>query len=269
MRITFLVNRDIASCIALNRLVPALLEHQLTIGLSASVGRVGKLLPGLKTLKFFEQELFNDLLFPLIDGCHPAPSAELKTFEALSHLAGTEIQEFNAINAGVDLKNFKELFPDLVISIRYGVILKDAVIGIPKYGVLNLHSGLLPAYKGIMATFRAMLNGDTQIGSTLHYVNDHTIDTGPIVGSTSFPVQKDRSYLWHVLQLYEAGCEKLVEAVNTIAAGNELNCVPQSAAGNYYSYPTEEELSNFAHKGLSLVKSDEILSIARQFLTRY
>ena len=99
MRITLLVNRDIASCIALNRLVPALLEHQLTIGLSASVGRVGKLLPGLKTLKFFEQELFNDLLFPLIDGCHPAPSAELKTFEALSHLAGTEIQEFNAINA--------------------------------------------------------------------------------------------------------------------------------------------------------------------------
>ena len=142
MRITLLVNRDIASCIALNRLVPALLEHQLTIGLSASVGRVGKLLRGLKTLKFFEQELFNDLLFPLIDGCHPALSAELKTFEALSHLAGTEIQEFNAINAGVDLKNFKELFPDLVISIRYGVILKDAVIKIPKYGVLNLHSGL-------------------------------------------------------------------------------------------------------------------------------
>jgi methionyl-tRNA formyltransferase len=72
-----------------------------------------------------------------------------------------------------------------------------------------------------------------------------------------------------VLQLYEAGCEKLVEAVNTIAAGNELNCVPQIAGGDYYSYPTEEELSNFAHKGLSLVKSDEILSIARQFLTRY
>ena len=98
MKITLLVNRDIASCIALNRLVPALDEHQLTIGLSASVGNVGSVIPGLRTLKFFEQELFNDLLFPLIDHCHPAPSAELKTFQALGHLAGTEIQEFNSIN---------------------------------------------------------------------------------------------------------------------------------------------------------------------------
>ncbi len=269
MKITLLVNRDIASCIALNRLVPALVEHQLTIGLSATVGNVGNLLPGLQTLKFFEQELFNELLFPLIDHCHPAPSAELKTFQALGHFAGSEIQKFNSINAGADLKKFKELSPDLVISIRYGVILKDSVIGLPKYGVLNLHSGLLPAYKGVMATFRAMLNGDTQIGSTLHYIDDHTIDAGPIVGSTSFPVQKGRSYLWHVLQLYEAGCQQLVEAVNALAAGNELNCVPQIEAGNYYSFPTEAELSDFEQKGLLLVKSDEILSIARRFLTRY
>ena len=40
MKITLLVNKDIASCIALNRLVPALVEHQLTIGLSAFVGNV-------------------------------------------------------------------------------------------------------------------------------------------------------------------------------------------------------------------------------------
>ena len=269
MKITLLVNKDIASCIALNRLVPALVEHQLTIGLSAFVGNVENLHPGLQTLKFFEQDLFNELLFPLIDGCHPAPSVELKTFEALGHLAGTKIQEFNAINTGTDLEKFKESSPDLVISIRYGVILKDVVIEIPKYGVLNLHSGLLPAYKGIMATFRAMLNGDKQIGSTLHYIDDHSIDAGPIVGSTFFPVQKSRSYLWHVLQLYEAGCQKLIEAVNTLAAGNELNCVPQIQEGNYYSFPTEAELSDFVQKGLSLVESDETLSIARRFLTRY
>ena len=59
MKITLLVNKDIASCIALNRLVPALVEHQLTIGLSAFVGNVENLHPGLQTLKFFEQDLFN------------------------------------------------------------------------------------------------------------------------------------------------------------------------------------------------------------------
>ena len=49
----------------------------------------------------------------------------------------------------------------------YRRILKAAAIQIPRHGVLNLHSGLLPAYKGLMATFWATLNGEEEIGCTL------------------------------------------------------------------------------------------------------
>ncbi|HAZ78734.1 MAG TPA: formyl transferase, partial [Porticoccaceae bacterium] len=53
----------------------------------------------------------------------------LKSPEALSRVAATE--------------------PDLILSIRFGLILPQTIIDLPKYGVINLHSGLLPVYRGV------------------------------------------------------------------------------------------------------------------------
>ena len=65
-----------------------------------------------------------------------------------------------------------------------------------------------------MATFWALLNGESEIGTTLHFIDDASIDTGRIVGSTRLRVDSRRSYLWHVLSLYEEGCEQLVHAAS-------------------------------------------------------
>ena len=48
-------------------------------------------------------------------------------------------------------------------------------------GVLNLHSGKLPDYRGVMATFRAMMAEDETLFSTVHWIDDKTIDTGRIL----------------------------------------------------------------------------------------
>ena len=70
MRITILANRDLASCLALNRLLPALQQQQqhvdLSVFLSSAVGskKSSAAVPdGLKQLNFFEQKLFTDAIF--------------------------------------------------------------------------------------------------------------------------------------------------------------------------------------------------------------
>ena len=71
--------------------------------------------------------------------------------------------------------------PELMISIRYGKILRSKALSIPDLGVLNLHSGKLPDYRGVMATFRAMLAQEQELFSTLHWIDDDTIDTGRVI----------------------------------------------------------------------------------------
>ncbi len=265
MKITLLTNRDLASCIALNNLVPFLCDHDMTVFLSSNVGNARQLPDELKRLKFFEQELFTELLFPALSLSNRATSAKLLSFDGIAELTNKRIHELNRINAEEDFEIFRRTEPDLVLSIRYGVILQEAVLAVPRFGVLNLHSGLLPAYKGVMATFRAMLNGESEIGTTLHYIDTRHIDTGPVVATTSMPVDKGKSYLWHVLALYQDGCQLMLDAVNAIIESGSVTCARQSSGGNYYSFPTEDELATFACMGYKLVDLEEIVKIANKF----
>jgi len=265
MRITLLANNDLPACLALNLLWPALAaEHELSLILSSRVGRAAHRPPALERLAFFEQGLFTDILFPRLDAAAPV-TAELKTFTRLAADAGASIRVLNRINQGEDHAVFAAGVPDLVLSIRYGVILRRQVLAVPRCGVLNLHSGLLPDYQGVMATFRALLAGDERLGTTLHYIDDDRVDTGPVVATSSLPVRPGASYLWHVLALYEAGCANVVRAVEAIAAGATPQAVPQRGAGRYFSFPDEAELTTFTAMGLQLATAADVVPVAARF----
>ena len=94
-------------------------------------------------------------------------------------------------NSPESLDRMRRFAPDLAVSLRYGRVLREDFLAIPPLGVLNLHSGCLPHYRGILATLRALVAGNPIIGPTLHWITDGTIDTGAIVGIAEVPVQPD------------------------------------------------------------------------------
>ena len=130
---------------------------------------------------------------------------------------------------------------------------------------MNLHSGLLPEYKGVKVTFWAMLNGENEIGCTLRSIVDGTIDTGPIIGRSRARICTDWSYLANVLELYPSGCRMIVDAVRTISAGKDIDTSTQTGDGNYYSIPQSRDLDRFAAQGLRLVNADDL----ENFLNRH
>jgi methionyl-tRNA formyltransferase len=265
VNITVLANRDLASNYALNLLLPVLAgEHQLRVFLSARVGSGEPRPQSLQLLTFMEQTLFNELLFPAL--AENKAAGQLKSFSALAAYTQESPVVLNAINSEAGLEQLAATDPDLIISIRYGGILKESAIAIPRHGVINLHSGQLPDYRGVMATFWALLNGEEELQMTLHQITDGSIDTGAILDTCSLPVVETRSYLWHLLQLYPAGCELITAAVKRIANGQPLNKQPQQPGGNYYSFPGEEELARFRQKGYSLFELTDITEIANRYL---
>ena len=60
----------------------------------------------------------------------------------------------------------KSLKPDFFVTFAFGQIISQEVIDIPKYGVINLHASLLPAYRGANPIQRALVNGDKETGIT-------------------------------------------------------------------------------------------------------
>jgi methionyl-tRNA formyltransferase len=265
MNITVLANKDIASNFALNRLLPALAtRHTLSVFLSSRVGGDTQTSVEIQQLKFFEQTLFNELLFPalVLSGEH----AQLQGFDALAHSLETPIVVLNKINSEQSLATLGASQPDLILSIRYGGILRERAISTSRLGVLNLHSGLLPDYRGVMATFYAMLNGEHEIGTTLHSIQDAGIDTGDVLGQTHMQLRYDHSYLWNVLQLYPAGVDMMLAAVDKISLGEALAGQQQSSGGNYFSFPSPAQLQQFGEKGCRLYDVQEVVEFTKQYL---
>ena len=76
---------------------------------------------------------------------------------------------------------------DLVITIGYGVILPKEVLSLPRFGFINLHFSLLPAYRGAAPVQRAIESGDIETGVTV-FALDEGMDTGPIYRSRKFTI---------------------------------------------------------------------------------
>ena len=218
MRIAFLANRDIHSNFALNILTNKLSHHSMTIYLSDHVGKKRSDSTELNELRFIEQALFNDIVFSAIEKS-PSALKRFLTFHELGDQTGNGVIPLNEINSNDGIEKLQSSDPDLIVSIRYGTIIQSAVIAIPRFGILNLHSGILPQYRGVMATFWAMLNSDKHVGCTLHYIIDGTIDTGPIVSIYQKKRNVKTDYFTNVISLYPSGCELIIKAVKIIESG--------------------------------------------------
>ena len=264
MRITLLANKDLASNYALNLLLPTLsAQHQLTLLCSDRVGR-RPAAPGLATISFYEQALPTTLLFPLIDA--QPNQGELLTFKGLTPYLRAPMGALNQPNSQEGLEALAATEPDLVISIRYGRILEPTALAIPTHGVLNLHSGRLPQYRGVMATFRAMLAGDRWLGSTLHWIDDATIDTGRIISIQSQQRDPNQCYLGNTIGLYPAGCAALLNAVDIIQSGEVVTTHAPEYAGRYYSFPSQGPLEAFTKAGHHWAKPEFVTELLSRYL---
>lgn len=271
MRILCCLNRDLASNVAVNLLLPSLVRHQVCIALTERVGNLrleADEPPERRELRTAEQRLPNEVLFPLVDRAGlPDDGQRFLTFSEIQRHRGIRVMSLPDPNAGDGLAAVRAWAPDLILTIRYGAILKAPVIAVPRLGVLNLHSGLLPAYRGVLATFRALMANDPDIGCTLHYITDGTIDTGPIVDTAHMPVAPGRSLLWHVTELYRPGVAMMAATIDRLGRGEVLAPIAQPAgAGAYYSYPTAAEWTAFTKAGWTVAQPSDFDALMRRYV---
>jgi methionyl-tRNA formyltransferase len=254
MRIALLANLDLHSNYGVNLLRDALVGHEVALFLSEKVGGAQPaVVPELAALGALEQDLPARILWPLAEAAGQPGEARFLPFPQIAAELGGTCEKLPKPNSPESLERMRRFAPDLVISLRYGRILKEPFLAIPPLGVLNLHSGRLPWYRGILATLRALIHGDDILGPTVHWITDGTIDTGPIVGITEVPVRPGRSLLEHILSVYPPGVELLKSAIERLARGEAVPGAPQDPQeGGYYGFPGAAEFAALAAKGFPL-----------------
>lgn len=245
MNITLLGHNDIASLFALDRVMRLMPEHDYSVFLTGDLKSRGDTDPRLAELAKADGQLCEQLIAGALVG------QVSKQLVSPAELASP--------NSPEGLKTLAALEPDLVISVRYRRILHPNFVRIPRYGVINLHSGILPDYRGVMATFWAMLAGEKEIGTTLHRIVDAGIDTGPVIEINRRTMRPASSYLANVIGLYADGCDAIMRATRTLAANGNLAGEPQTARGRYFRSPDSDALDRYGDRGLYLFDGRESL----------
>ena len=137
------------------------------------------------------------------------------------------------------IAKLRELKPDLIVVIAYGQILPAEILDLPSHGCLNVHTSLLPKYRGAAPIQWAIANGDAETGVTIMKI-DAGLDTGPMLATRHTPIlPADDSRTLHD-RLARLGAELLVETIPAYVAGN-LSPQPQPAEGSCYAAKIHKE----------------------------
>ena len=126
----------------------------------------------------------------------------------------------------------RELKPDLICVFGTSLIRSD-LLNAGRLGIVNLHGGLSPEYRGADCTFWALHNGEPEkVGCTLHYI-DAGIDTGRLIAHISPEVREGDSELVLFWRAVQDSAVVYAEAIGRLAQGEQLGLI-QSGKGRLY-----------------------------------
>jgi len=163
----------------------------------------------------------------------PSPVKELASRANLPVLQPERAQREEFVQA------LRPLAPDLIAVAAYGQILPKSILDLPRFGCLNVHTSLLPKYRGAAPIQWAILNGDPETGVTIMKV-DVGLDTGDILTQDRTPIRpEDDAQTLHD-RLARMGAEYLVRAIREHVAGR-LASRPQPSEGVSYAPKIKKE----------------------------
>jgi methionyl-tRNA formyltransferase len=185
---------------------------------------------GYYSLKFIKSKLFTSTIAQVLN----------RHNVALIQLEGS-------VNSKKNLALLKSYSPDLLISIGGNQIFKLPLINLASKGCLNLHTALLPKYRGLMPSFWVLKNNESQTGVSVFFV-DEGIDSGPILVQKTVEIgnKSQEELIKHTKQI---GMESIIESIELINKGGYALIENSKEKSSYFSFPTRADVKEFYKNG--------------------
>ena len=104
------------------------------------------------------------------------------------------VRQPNSLNNSNEITFLKELAPEILIVVAYGLIIPKAILDIPRYGCINVHTSILPRWRGAAPIQRAIEAGDKKSGVSIMQM-DAGLDTGPILATSECDIAVSYTHL--------------------------------------------------------------------------
>ena len=134
----------------------------------------------------------------------------------------------------------KDLAPDVIVVVAFGQIIPKAILELPKYGCINVHASLLPAYRGAAPIQWAVINGDEKSGVTTMRM-DTGLDTGDMILKEEVALDKKETGGSLFDKLSEVGARLLIRTLEALEDGTaQFEKQPEESTTEYAQMLTKK-----------------------------
>jgi methionyl-tRNA formyltransferase len=152
--------------------------------------------------------------------------------KAVAEAHGIRVLQPDRIRDEAFLRAIADLELDLAVVAAYGRILPDALLALPRLGMINVHASLLPAYRGAAPVHRAVIDGLDETGVTIMRVV-RELDAGPMLAAVRRTLAPDETSVEVERGLASLGAPLLLSVVEQLADGTVVETPQNDALATY------------------------------------
>lgn len=156
------------------------------------------------------------------------------------------------VNEGAYIAGLRRLEPDLLVSVAASQIFKNDLLSVPRLHAINIHTGRLPKYRGMMPVFWQLYDGQPEIGITIHTMTPQ-IDLGEVLLCRSVPVRNGASLDETVREMKRQGAHAMLGLLQRYLDGSVTATPMDRSQSGYRSFPGRPEATAFRKMGKRLL----------------
>lgn len=171
---------------------------------------------------------------------------------ALAEHHGLPLVPCASVNASEYLERVRRLQPGVIVSVAAPEIFRAGILGVPRLGCINIHSGRLPVYRGMMPTFWQLLHGEKHVVITVHELVE-AVDAGAVLGTLEWPLCEPDNLDRVITETKRAGARLMIDVLRSMRSG-DIRATPLDwSQKRYYGFPTPEDVQAFRTRGHRLL----------------
>jgi methionyl-tRNA formyltransferase len=158
----------------------------------------------------------------------------------------------SSVNDAAYLQRLRELKPDVVVSVAAPEIFRSPLLELPRLGCVNIHSGRLPRYRGMMPNFWQMLHGERCATVSVHKMAAK-LDAGDVIATIEIPLRDNDCLDRVIVETKRAGATLMIDVLRQLARGRAGGTPLDMSQAGYFKFPAPADVKAFRQRGHRLL----------------
>jgi methionyl-tRNA formyltransferase len=175
-----------------------------------------------------------------------------RSIESLARRSAIPLLPAESVNDPEYMHRVREMAPDVIVSVAAPEIFGAELLDSAAIGCVNIHSGRLPTYRGMMPVFWQMLNSEQHVTVTVHEMAAQ-LDAGAVLGTVELPILPADRLSRLMIEGKREGARLLIRVLGELAQGATSPKGLDMEQASYFSFPGPAEARELRALGHSLV----------------